>query len=175
MVSYPEYHLTGCPRLPIAVITQVLDFSVCEFRSGTPIWVVDAVDAVQITLSALMCLLVVTRFVRESLQVYKVTNQFKLGHYTNLLTKDSMLYFLAYVLVLSFLSLPVSSTKLMIDRYGQYAIILANRHADCPGKIFMEPAVVESIEWDGPICACIPGHPSSRPALTATPCARCSE
>ena len=76
---------------------RTLDLSVCVFESGTPIWVVNAVDIVQITLGVLMCLLVVIRFVRESLQLYKITKRFELGGYMNILTRDGLLYFLAYV------------------------------------------------------------------------------
>lgn len=75
----------------------MLDFSVCEFQRGTPLWVVDAVYAVQITLGTLMCLLVVIRFARDSIQMYRATQRFELSRYMQILARDGLFYFLAYI------------------------------------------------------------------------------
>ena len=70
-------------------------------QNGFPIWP-EAVLAVQITLGALMCLLVAIQFVRQSLQMYRVTKRFELNRYMSLLTREGMFYFLAYVHVSPF-------------------------------------------------------------------------
>lgn len=63
-------------------------------------------DAVLLSLSILLCLLVVIRFIRDSIQMYEATKRFELSHYMNLLTREGMLYFLAYVLTFSPQSFP---------------------------------------------------------------------
>ena len=78
------------------VTAQVLDFSFCVPQYGFPI-LTEALGAAQITLGALMCLLVAIQFVRQSLQMYKVARRFELNRYMNLLTREGMFYFLAYV------------------------------------------------------------------------------
>ena len=82
-------------------IAQVLDFSFCVLQNGFPIWP-EAVTAIQITLGGLMCLLVAIQFIRQSLEMYKVTKRFELSRYMNLLAKEGMFYFLAYVHVSPF-------------------------------------------------------------------------
>ena len=78
------------------IIVQVLDSSFCVAQYGSPIWP-EALGTVQITLGALMCLLVAIQFIRQSLQMYKVTKRFELSRYMNLLAREGMFYFLAYV------------------------------------------------------------------------------
>lgn len=63
-----------------------------------------ALYIVQITLGGVMCLLIAIQFVRTSLQMYKATKRFQLNRYVNLLVREGMLYFLAYVHVLSYLT-----------------------------------------------------------------------
>ena len=79
------------------VIVQVLDFSVCMFHSGPPEWSPITDNSSVIAMGTLMCLLVVIRFARESLQMYKVSNQFQASRYLSLLVRDGMFYYLAYV------------------------------------------------------------------------------
>ena len=55
--------------------------------------------AFQITLGALMCLLIVVQFVKELHRVYKVTKKFKLNHYIKCLVKEGMIYFIMYVIL----------------------------------------------------------------------------
>ena len=50
-----------------------------------------------VALDTLICLLVVIRFARESLQMYKVSKQFQVSRYLSLLVRDGMFYYLAYV------------------------------------------------------------------------------
>ena len=82
-------------------ITQVLDYSVCELQiTVVPLSVVLLQATTQIILGTLMCFLAVIRFIRESLQMYRVTKRFKISRYLSLLARDGMVYFHAYVLPL---------------------------------------------------------------------------
>ena len=71
-----------------------------------PIWL-EVIDTVQITLGGSTCIFVVTQFVRESHQMYKATKQFQLNHYMNLLVREGMIYFFAYVHISSFHPFPL--------------------------------------------------------------------
>ena len=83
--------------LPLAVIVQELDYSFCDMQIGySPIWV-EIINPVQITLGAFMCLLIAIRFMKESLQMYNATKRFQLNCYMNLLAREGIIYFLAYV------------------------------------------------------------------------------
>ena len=68
----------------------------------------------QIAVGALMCLLVVIQFIRESHQMYKATKHFRLNPYINLLARECIIYFLAYVYASSFHFLS-HATKLMAN------------------------------------------------------------
>lgn len=64
-------------------------------------------DISQIVLGSSMCLLVARQFIKESLQTYKATKQFRPNRYMMLLGREGTIYFLAYVhadLILSILT-----------------------------------------------------------------------
>ena len=63
---------------------------------GSPIWS-EITDSAQLALGVLMCLLVAIQFIKQSLQMYKATKQFRVNHYMTLLAREGMVYFLAYV------------------------------------------------------------------------------
>ena len=94
--------LQNKPLGRIGTITQVLDYSICESQNAVPLSVTFLQDAAQITLDTLICLLAVIRFIKESLQMYKVTRLIEISRYFRLLTRDGILYCLAYVHTLSF-------------------------------------------------------------------------
>ena len=50
-----------------------------------------------LTLGAWMCLLIVIKYIGESVQMYKLTKQFRLGNYQKLLMWEGLVYFIAYV------------------------------------------------------------------------------
>ena len=56
-------------------------------------------DVAQIVLGASMCLLISIRFIRESLLMYGVAKQFRLSSFMDVLLREGMAYFLAYVRV----------------------------------------------------------------------------
>ena len=80
--------------------------SFCVVQNPSPTWP-EIIDTVQIIIGALMCLLVVIQFIRVALQMYKATGHFHLNRYMNLLVKEGMIYFLAYVHVSSFILFPL--------------------------------------------------------------------
>ena len=92
----------------VIAIAQVLDYSVCEPQQVVPHSLTLLENTTQAILATLMCLLTVIRLIRELLQMYRITKQFEISHYLSLLTRDGMLYFLAYVHALLFnLSFPM--------------------------------------------------------------------
>lgn len=100
----------------MAVVAQMFGFSFCMVQSDTLIWS-NVVDIIQITLGAVMCLLIAAQFIRESLQMYKATKQFQPNRYLNLLVREGMIYFLTYVRVPSFLAFHFHCTKLTVHYY----------------------------------------------------------
>ena len=98
----------------IVVIEQASGFSFCNFQFSTPLWVVAVTGAVQIALGALMCLLVIVRFVRESIRIYKAATRFELSRYVSLLTRDGVLYFFGYVVVRPFIRSPSANSRSQI-------------------------------------------------------------
>ena len=75
---------------------QVLDFSFCLLQLGSPAWP-EARGALQVALAAIICVLVAIQFIKQSLQMYKVTKRIELSRYVNRLVREGMFYFLAYV------------------------------------------------------------------------------
>ena len=59
-----------------------------------------------------MCILAIIQFVRQSLQMYRVTKQWQLSKYMNLLVKQGIFYFFVYVLVSSFPSSAIYARKM---------------------------------------------------------------
>ncbi|KAF8124714.1 hypothetical protein EV363DRAFT_1435185 [Boletus edulis] len=55
----------------------------------------------------LVCMLAIIQFVRQSLQMYRVTKQWQLNQYMHLLVKQGVFYFLAYV------SVPILSHRIL--------------------------------------------------------------
>lgn len=78
----------------IEVTTQVLDYTYCVAQFGTAIWG-EIIDAVQLSLGGLMCLLLAIQFFRDSFRMYKATKQLQPSRYMTLFMKEGMFYFLA--------------------------------------------------------------------------------
>ena len=100
------------------VTTQVLHLSYCEVTSYVPAIWSEITDISQLALGVLMCLLVAIQFVTQSLQMYKATKRFQLSRYMNLLVREGMIYFLAYVYSLSFFPFRFGVTRLTADCYS---------------------------------------------------------
>lgn len=111
--------------LIIVIATQVLEFSFCAQKNGSPIWAKTEdtftatlfviIDCAQLTLGALMCLLVAIWFVRESLRMYRARKQLQLNRCMSLLAWEGTIYFLAYVPSFHFL---FHEVKLMANYYA---------------------------------------------------------
>ena len=82
---------------PTVSIAQLLDITLCNIMFSTQTWN-NASTIVQFILGTVMCVLVTAQFVRHSLQMYQATRKWQLNRYTSLLVRDSLLYFLVYVL-----------------------------------------------------------------------------
>ena len=97
LVSSYAHHITGFPRSlnHLVVTAQVLDYSFCVAQYyGSPIFP-EVAAVIQMALGALICLLFAIQFIKESFQMYKVTKQFQLNRYMNLLVREGMVYFFA--------------------------------------------------------------------------------
>ena len=89
-----------------AAIAQVFGFSICSIQQGSSVWP-ETIGAVQIALGTLMSLLVAIQFIIQSVQMYNATRQFQLSQYFNILAREGMIYFIAYVDDSSILSVPL--------------------------------------------------------------------
>ena len=70
---------------------------------GSFIQVWTEVEAIfQVVHAAVVCILVIVRFVQQLLQMYRMTNQWQFNRYMNLLFEQGLLYFFAYVFIRPF-------------------------------------------------------------------------
>jgi len=100
---------------------HVLDFSFCKIADSSVVWN-EIMNYVQLALGTLMCLLIAIEFMKQSLQIYKVTKQFQLSCYINLLTREGMVYFLfvltcAAIALAESINLPTAITLLDMIEY----------------------------------------------------------
>jgi len=87
-------------------IDLILDFSICGGEPVSHTWTKVA-TVLQITEGAAMFSLVIFQFAQQSLQMYSVTRQWQINRYMNILVKQGIQYFFAYVRpILSFPVLP---------------------------------------------------------------------
>ena len=121
--------LLNRPLDQLVTIAQVLDYSVCEFQNIVPFSIIVLQTAAEVILGTLMCLLAVIRFIRESLQMYRVTKQFEISRYLSLLTRDGILYFLGYVTPCPSSHFLSHATRLTTNYYGQHLVIFPHHYA----------------------------------------------
>ena len=114
MCLYPNY---------TAATVQVLRFSFCTQLETTLPISSDTIDFVQISLGALMCLLVVIQCAREALQMYKARRNFRMNRYMNLLVREGMIYFLAYVNISTFIFHPDKLMANIADSILTFALV----------------------------------------------------
>lgn len=74
----------------------MLDFSFCSNFSTLYPWIEDTIF-LQFIPGAVTCVLVVIQFVRQSVQMYRITKQWQVNRYMILLFRQGILYFLVYV------------------------------------------------------------------------------
>ncbi|KAG9311906.1 hypothetical protein JVU11DRAFT_8167 [Chiua virens] len=79
---------------------QVLGYSFCggQLTSQSLIWE-EVTDILQMTFGAVLCILAIIQFARESFQMYHATKQWQPNRYVRLLTEQGIVYFFAIFLV----------------------------------------------------------------------------
>ncbi|KAF8126812.1 hypothetical protein EV363DRAFT_1173603 [Boletus edulis] len=73
---------------------QLLNLTICTFVVSTQTWNI-AAATIQCILASVLCILVVVKFARNSVQMYQATRTWQLNRYISLLTRDGLFYFLA--------------------------------------------------------------------------------
>ncbi|KAI9566851.1 hypothetical protein HD554DRAFT_2272914 [Boletus coccyginus] len=73
---------------------QILDFSFCMVDPTSFMWV-KVNSVIQMMNGAAVCILAIAQFVKQSLQMYRVTRRWELNRYMGLLVKQGIFYFLA--------------------------------------------------------------------------------
>lgn len=87
--------MTGSHGLIVST-THMLGYTACSADTDFP--VSDHLEVItQLMLSTWMFILIVLRFIQESVQMYKATNRIRLGHYQTLIVWDGLVYFIAHV------------------------------------------------------------------------------
>ena len=121
--------LLNRPLDQLIIIAEVLDYSVCESQAVVPFSLIVLQPAAQVILGTLMCLLAIIRFIRESLQMYRVTKQFEISRYLSLLTRDGILYFLVYVTPCPSSHFLSYASMLTMSYYGQHLVVFPHQYA----------------------------------------------
>ena len=119
MVYFTNQLSTATPHVDRRTVAniQIMDFSFCVLGLNQRTWTT-VITVLQITHSGAVCTLAIVQFVRQSLQMYRATKQWRPNQYMSLLVKQGILYFLAYVLVSSFPS--VSSAVIEAGKQTDY-------------------------------------------------------
>ncbi|KAN0081320.1 hypothetical protein V8E55_008944 [Tylopilus felleus] len=81
------------PNHTTVTITQILNISFCSVGSSVTTWT-NITSISQLVLGSTMCTLVIFRFLKQSISMYKATKQWQGNRYVNLLAREGMLYFL---------------------------------------------------------------------------------
>jgi len=82
------------PQNLSVTVAHVLDLSFCSGGPLSPSW--KKVSSItQLIHAAVMCMLVIIQFIRQSVQMYKATKQWRLNQFVNLLVMEGVLYFFA--------------------------------------------------------------------------------
>ena len=91
--------------IDVVVTTQATILLSCVVLHS-PHGLFEIIDTTQIALGALMCLLIATQLIKESLKMYAVTKRFQPNCYMNVLLREGMTYPLVSVHVLSLFGSP---------------------------------------------------------------------
>ncbi|KAG9311416.1 hypothetical protein JVU11DRAFT_8528 [Chiua virens] len=91
------------PKGSMWVTSQILEYSYCTIAVAATtlkeITLGQMAFAAQTFFSVMLCMLATIHFVKESLQMYRVTKQWQLNRYINLLVKQGIVYFFAFLLL----------------------------------------------------------------------------
>ena len=106
----------------VVTVVQVLNMSLCAPAPASP--TLTDMDAIfQLILGAMMYMLVMFQFIKQSLQMYRARKQWQLNHYITMIFREGLLYFILYVPI--FLPIPYISadkTYPTITRYNSALI-----------------------------------------------------
>jgi hypothetical protein len=99
-----ESHMLPTAFSPVTAV-EVIGISFCKISlSDTPsLDVMWSISALRSVLGAMLLILAVISTLKQSIAWYKATKQWQPNHYMQLLVKDGVLYFLAYVSPFPFL------------------------------------------------------------------------
>ena len=90
-------------RLHPVTIIQVMDFFSCNAGWSNVPFMLKVYQVIpRFILGAMLLILAVTQTLKQSVNMYKATKKWELNRYMERLVKDGILYFLVYVLPLSF-------------------------------------------------------------------------
>ncbi|KAF8123689.1 hypothetical protein EV363DRAFT_1355794 [Boletus edulis] len=79
-------------------VVQLPDLMVCSILLSTQAWII-AVTIIQCIFGAVLCIFVVAKFVRDSLQIYRTSRKWQMNRYISLITRDGVFYFLVTLAV----------------------------------------------------------------------------
>jgi len=85
------------PKGVVANVNQILNLSFCSLREQSESWY-KANDFSRLVHAAVMCILVMIQFMIRSVEMYRVTKQWRLGPLVNLLVRQGMAYFFALLM-----------------------------------------------------------------------------
>ncbi|KAF8126809.1 hypothetical protein EV363DRAFT_1173849 [Boletus edulis] len=106
MVLFTAAGIDSDPKYVAVSIGRLPDITVCGVPLGTQTWNIVS-EVMQGILSTVLCSLVVVRFVRESVQIYRATDKWQPNRYLTLIVKDGLLYYFSALLyyVINFLGI----------------------------------------------------------------------
>ena len=94
------------PPFSPVVVVEVIDFPLCIIYLNPPSHLPSSIMALRFVLSIMLLILAVISTLKESIVMYKVTKQWQPNHYMQQVVKDGIFYFIVYVSLFPFLSVP---------------------------------------------------------------------
>ncbi|KAF8548551.1 hypothetical protein OG21DRAFT_748684 [Imleria badia] len=85
------------PRNDSAAAIQILNFSFCVVQPTSVVWTKVA-TVLQIMHGGVVCILAIFQFMRQSLQMYRITKQWQVNQYMSLFVRQGIIYFFAMFL-----------------------------------------------------------------------------
>ncbi|KAF8452762.1 hypothetical protein L210DRAFT_3626779 [Boletus edulis BED1] len=86
------------PKYSKVSVVQLLDITICSITLSTRIFnIVNA--TIQCSLSTVLCILVVVKLAKDTLQMYQATRAWQINRYISLLTRDGLVYFVATLFI----------------------------------------------------------------------------
>ena len=104
-------HMSPCLLLPFSLVTvvQVLDIAFCNVLIDPPVQLVLGITTLRFLLAVILLMLAVIPTLKELVVLYRATKQWQPNQYMQQLVTDGVLYFIVYVSLFPFLSVPLHS------------------------------------------------------------------